>query len=193
MLTYTIEYKQLNTNRGIKMKAFKYLICGLICCSANLSFAAPATAQDVDKLINVMNLNQLMQDTLKQLRPQLDQQAYVIVQSVVKHENLSPQEQVIANQLADKLYTQSQKMLAWDKLKPVYSKIYGDVFSAEEVKAQIDFYSSSVGQSILQKTPLVAQETMKIMNDQLSSVMQTSQQDFEDIAKQLSELKKKAD
>ncbi|WP_296281321.1 DUF2059 domain-containing protein [uncultured Acinetobacter sp.] len=174
------------------MKTIKYLICGLICCSANLSFAAPATTQDVDKLISVMNLNQLMQDTLKQLRPQLDQQAYVIVQSVVKHESLSPQEQVIANQLADKLYTQSQKMLAWNKLKPVYSKIYGDVFSAEEVKAQIDFYSSSVGQSILQKTPLVAQETMKIMNDQLSSVMQTSQQDFEDIAKQLNELKKKA-
>ncbi|MEG0488050.1 MAG: DUF2059 domain-containing protein [Acinetobacter sp.] len=175
------------------MKIIKYLICGLICCSANLSFAAQATPQDVDKLINVMNLNQLIQDTLKQLRPQLDQQAYVIVQSIVKHENLSPQEQVIANQLADKLYAQSQKMLAWDKLKPVYSKIYSNVFNAEEIKAQIDFYSSPIGQSILQKTPLVAQESMKIMNDQLLSVMQTTQQDFADIDKQLRELKKQAD
>lgn len=175
------------------MKIIKYLICGLICCSANLSFAAQASPQDVDKLINVMNLNQLIQDTLKQIRPQLDQQAYTIVQSIVKHENLSPQEQVIANQLADKLYGQSQKMLAWDKLKPVYSKIYSNVFNAEEIKAQIDFYSSPIGQSILQKTPLVAQESMKIMNDQLFSVMQTTQQDFADIDKQLRELKKQAD
>lgn len=174
------------------MKIIKYLICGLICCSANLSFAAQASSQDVDKLINVMNLNQLIQDTLKQIRPQLDQQAYTIVQSIVKHENLSPQEQVIANQLADKLYVQSQKMLAWDKLKPVYSKIYSNVFNAEEIKAQIDFYSSPIGQSILQKTPLVAQESMKIMNDQLFSVMQTTQQDFADIDKQLRELKKQA-
>lgn len=178
--------------KGKNMKIIKYLICGLICCSANLSFAAQASSQDVDKLINVMNLNQLIQDTLKQIRPQLDQQAYTIVQSIVKHENLSPQEQVIANQLADKLYMQSQKMLAWDKLKPVYSKIYGDVFNAEEIKAQIDFYSSPIGQSILQKTPLVAQESMKIMNDQLFSVMQTTQQDFADIDKQLRELKKQA-
>lgn len=175
------------------MKAIKYFICGLICCSANLSFAAQATPQDVEKLINVMNLNQLIQDTLKQIRPQLDQQAYVIVQSIVKHENLSPQEQVIANQLADKLYVQSQKTLAWDKLKPIYSKIYSNVFNAEEIKAQIDFYSSPIGQSILQKTPQVAQESMKIMNDQLFSVMQTTQQDFADIDKQLRELKKQAE
>ena len=110
----------------------------------------------------------------------------------MKHEKLTPQEQIIANQLADKLYSQSQKTLAWDKLQPVYSKIYSDVFTAEEVKAQIDFYSSPAGHSTLQKSPLVAEKSMKIMNHQLAEIMQTTEQDFKEIDKKLNELRKQA-
>lgn len=174
------------------MKIAKYALCGVLCCSASLSFAAPASQAEIDQLVKVMNLDQLLQDTLKQIRPQIDQQAYTIVESIVKHDNLTPQEQVVANELADKLYQQSQKSLAWDKLQPIYSKIYHDVFSAEEVKAQINFYSSPVGQSILKKSSIVAQESMKIMNSQLASTIHASEQDFKEINKKLEELKKAA-
>ena len=178
--------------KELSMELIKRLACAVICCSASLSFAAQPTPQDIEKLMNVMNLDQLIQSTLKQIRPQLDLQAYTIIQTIVKHENLTPQEQIIANQLADKLYSQSQKTLAWDKLQPVYSKIYSDVFTAEEVKAQIDFYSSPAGHSTLQKSPLVAEKSMKIMNHQLAEIMQTTEQDFKEIDKKLNELRKQA-
>jgi hypothetical protein len=49
-----------------------------------------------------------------------------------------------------------------------------------------------VGQSILKKSPQIAQETMKMMNTQLSNILQNTEQDFKEINKKLAELKKAA-
>ncbi|QIO09820.1 DUF2059 domain-containing protein [Acinetobacter lanii] len=143
------------------------------------SFAKQATEQSVNQLIQVMNINSVLQETLKQIRPQMDQNAYVTVKSIIKHDQLSPQEQIVANELADQMYQQSVKILAWEQMKPIYEKVYREVYSGEEVQAQIDFYSSEIGQSILRKSPLVAQESMKIINTQIGKILQTQEKDLQ--------------
>jgi uncharacterized protein len=174
------------------MKLFQQLVVIGSCLTANFAFAAQASDQQVQQLLKIMNIDELLQETVQQIRPQLDQQAYQIIQMAVKKQQLNPQEQIVANELADKMYAQSQKTVSWQQIKPLYLKIYKDVYSAEEVQAQIDFYSSAVGQSILKKSPQVAQETMKIMNTQLLNSVQAAEQDFKDIQKKLDELKKAA-
>ena len=139
-----------------------------------------------------MNLNQLMQNTIQQIRPQLDQQAYLTIQAVVGHEKLSPQEQIVANELSDKLYQQSLKSIAWEQMQPIYQKIYKDVYSAEEVQAQINFYSSPMGQSILAIAPLATQESMKIINSRLTKKMQATDADFKDSQQKIKALQKAA-
>ncbi|WP_151811101.1 DUF2059 domain-containing protein [Acinetobacter bereziniae] len=174
------------------MKLLQHLVLLGSCLTANFAFAAQASDQQVQQLLKVMNIDQLLQETMQQIRPQLDQQAYQIIKTSVNKEQLSPQEQIVANELADKMYAQSQKTVSWEQIKPLYLKIYKDVFNAEEVQAQIDFYSSAVGQSILKKSPQIAQETMKMMNTQLSNTLQNTEQDFKEINKKLAELKKAA-
>lgn len=174
------------------MKLLQHLVLLGSCLTANFAFAAQASDQQVQQLLKVMNIDQLLQETMQQIRPQLDQQAYQIIKMSVNKEQLSPQEQIVANELADKMYAQSQKTVSWEQIKPLYFKIYKDVFNAEEVLAQIDFYSSAVGQSILKKSPQIAQETMKMMNTQLSNILQNTEQDFKEINKKLAELKKAA-
>lgn len=172
------------------MKLLKTALIGSLCLFSHFSYAAPATEQQVQQLLKVMNLDQLMQNTIQQIRPQLDQQAYYAIQSVVGREKLSPQEQVIANELADKLYQQSLKTVSWEQMQPIYLKIYKDVYDANEVQAQIDFYSSSAGQSILKKAPLVTQESLKIINSRLISNMQATEADFKDIQQKIDALQK---
>ncbi|MDQ9820350.1 DUF2059 domain-containing protein [Acinetobacter bereziniae] len=174
------------------MKLLQHLVLLGSCLTANFAFAAQASDQQAQQLLKVMNIDQLLQETMQQIRPQLDQQAYQIIKMSVNKEQLSPQEQIVANELADKMYAQSQKTVSWEQIKPLYLKIYKDVFNAEEVQAQIDFYSSAVGQSILKKSPQIAQETMKMMNTQLSNILQNTEQDFKEINKKLAELKKAA-
>ena len=175
------------------MKKFKTLLLSGLILITPYTFAAPASDQQVQKLIEVMKIDQLLQQTIQQIRPQLDQQAYTIVQNIVRHEQLSPQEQIVANELADQLHEQNKKSISWEKMQPIYQKIYKEVYSAEEIQAQIDFYSSTVGQSILKKTPQVAQETMALMNTKLMSSMQTTAADFKEINKKLDTLKKAAE
>ena len=172
------------------MKLIPQLVLIASCFTVNIAIAAPASDQQVQQFLKVMNLDTLMQETIQKIRPQLDQQAYQIVKMTVKKDQLSPQEQVVANELSDKLYAQSLKTVSWEQMKPIYQKIYKEVYSAEEVQAQIDFYSTPVGQSILKKTPQVAQETMAIMNTKLMSSMQTTVDDFKEINRKLDALNK---
>ncbi|WP_179998655.1 DUF2059 domain-containing protein [Acinetobacter sp. YH12239] len=174
------------------MKILRTLfLSGCIICSPAV-MAAQASDQQIEKLIQVLNLDQLLQSTLKQIRPQIDQQAYSIVKNIVKTEKLTPQQQVIANELADKIHQENIKQTSWEKLKPIYLKIYKDVYDAQEVQAQIDFYSSPTGQSILNKGPLVAQESMKILNQQLAGSLQSTEKNFAEVQKKLEQLQKQS-
>lgn len=175
------------------MKIKTILTVGLIGILGQQSFAAAPTQQHVDQLLKVMNIDAVLQETLKQIRPQMDQQAYLTVQTWVKHQQLNPQEQLVANELADKIYQQSLKMLSWEVMKPMYQQIYQQVYTTEEIQAQIDFYNSPIGRSILKKSPQVAQESMKIVNMRLAEILKTSEHDFKQINTKLEQLKQAAE
>ena len=175
------------------MKITTALAISFITLSSPQLYAAQATEHSVNQLIKIMTIDSILQQTLKQIRPQMDQQAYITVKNIVQHEQLNPQEQIVANQLADKMYQQSIKILSWEQMKPMYQHIYQTVYSADEVQAQIDFYSTEVGQAILQKSPLIAQESMKIVNGRLAEIMKSSEKDFKDIQSQLNQLKRAAE
>lgn len=163
-------------------------LSSLIFCST-LSFAKAPSDQSIEQLLHTMDIKTILQETLKQIRPQLDQQAYITIQNIVKRDQLSPQEQIVANELADELYKQSSKSVAWENIKPIYHKIYKDVYTADEVKAQLDFYSSPAGQSILKKSPLVAQESMKMINSKLGQTLKTSEEELKIISQKIEALK----
>ena len=175
------------------MKIKTILAIGLMVIFGQQSFAAAPTQQHVAQLLKVINIDAVFQETLKQIRPQMDQHAYMTVQTLVKRQQLNPQEQLVANELADKIYQQSLKMLSWDMMQPMYQQIYQQVYTAEEIQAQIDFYHSPTGQSILNKSPQVAQESMKIVNTRLAEIMKTSEHDFKQINAKLEQLKQSAD
>ena len=173
----------------ITMSLLKKIGIGSLCIFAITTHAQQPTEQQVTKLIQVMNVEQLLQETVQQLKPQFDQQANSVVKSIVKKEQLSPEQQKIADEFAEHLFQYTLNAIAWDKMKPIYEKIYKDIYNEKEVQAQIDFYSSAIGQAILKKTPLVAEESMKLVNQQLMSTLQNSEKEFMEINKKLSTLK----
>ena len=69
----------------------------------------------------------------------------------------------------------TRELLAWDKLKPIYLQSYRDVFSQEEVDAMIQFYSSPLGQAVVEKLPSVMQRTQALMMPQMMSIQQRLQ------------------
>lgn len=173
------------------MKISYLLSASLICFSSSISFAQTPTVKHVEKLFQVTQVEAITQQTLKQLQPQFQYQANLALQHRLKKSELSSQEQVIANQLAEKMYQHSLKTMAWSELKPLYIQAYQKVYTTQEIQAQIDFYQSKTGQSILHKSPQLALETSQLMQSRLSDLLKTATTDFQPIEKQIQQLEKK--
>ena len=169
----------------------KFVLSGLFILSSSFSFAAPATEQEVKQLLQIMQVNQIMDDTLQQLRPMLDQQAIEMVQQTVKRKNLTPEEKKVANKIAEQLFQYTRQIISRSNVEQLYQKVYQDVFSQEEIQAQIQFYASPVGQSILKKTPQIATLSTQIMSQELAKKPSMQQTELQNIQKELENLKQK--
>lgn len=61
--------------------------------------------------------------------------------------------------LEEKISTLVQVEMSWEKMKPEYERIYAKVYTPDEIKELIAFYKTPVGQMLLDKEPLAAQQT----------------------------------
>ena len=65
--------------------------------------------------------------------------------------------------------------LSWESMKPLYIQIYSEVFSQEEIDGLINFYGSDVGQSYVNKLPIVMEQTTAISQQRIQPMMQRMQ------------------
>lgn len=72
------------------------------------------------------------------------------------NKELTPEGQEAMAQAMNKIY-------GWDKMEKLFSKVYTDVFSAQELNDMAEFYRSDVGIAMLKKQPEVMQKTMQMV------------------------------
>lgn len=72
------------------------------------------------------------------------------------NQELTPEGQEAMAQAISKIYS-------WDKMEKLFSKVYTDVFSAQELNDMAEFYRSDVGAAMLKKQPEVMQKTMQMV------------------------------
>lgn len=152
---------------------FKKTLCTLLLAlGSTTAIATPAQVETVEKLLVVVQADQTINQVMTELKPQLQLQANQIVQHILERETLSHEQQAVADKLAAQMLKTAQDSMNWDKLKPRMVKMYSTIFSQEELQAQLDFYSSPVGQSIMQKMPQVIRQSMEITMVDLKENMQ---------------------
>ena len=77
--------------------------------------------------------------------------------------NLSAEEREVMNRYMERSLALLQEELNWTTLSPHFAQIYANVYTEEEIDVLIDFYSSDVGQKVLEKTPEVAAQTLSVV------------------------------
>ncbi|RYY80569.1 MAG: DUF2059 domain-containing protein [Moraxellaceae bacterium] len=152
---------------------FKKILCALLLALGSTgAIAAPAQVETVEKLLVVVQADQTINQVMTELTPQLQLQANQIVQHILEQETLNHEQQAVADKLAVQMLKTAEDSMNWNKLKPRMVNMYTSIFSEEEIQAQLDFYSSSVGQSIMQKMPQVIRQSMEITMVDLQENMQ---------------------
>lgn len=132
------------------------LAAGLLSLSAHA--ASPSDAS-IDELLRVTRAQQafdasngVAEHTMREMMEQM-----------MDDEKLSPAaRRIYVEKVPARFAAVVREEMSWDKLQPETVAIYRDVYTQEEVDAQIAFYRTPVGQSVLDKMPQVMQRSIAI-------------------------------
>ena len=158
------------------MNVLRNALIALLFCSTSAA-ATPATDGSIKQLLAVTQAQKLVDG----MRAQLDSLMNNSVQQALKGKAPTPsQQQAIAN-MKNKMVDLIQGELAWEKLEPMYLRLYKESFSEEEVASMLSFYKTPGGQALVHKMPTLMQKTMLEVQKMISGAtpqMQKIQQEF---------------
>ena len=61
-------------------------------------------------------------------------------------------------------------------MKPIYTKIYDETFTSDELSGIVAFYKSPAGRAMVEKMPVLMSKAMAAVQLQMGDVMQQMQQ-----------------
>ena len=83
--------------------------------------------------------------------------------------------------MKDRMVALVQGEFAWEKLEPMYLRIYKESFTEEEVAGMLSFYKTPAGQAVIYKMPALMQKSMLEVQKMMfgfAPQIQKIQQDF---------------
>ena len=78
-----------------------------------------------------------------------------------------------------------KEMFEWNKLEPMYLRVYQKSFTQQEVDGMIAFYKTPAGQAVISKMPVVMQNTMNEMQQMMGPMMQKIQRMQQDVVAEM--------
>lgn len=128
--------------------------------------ATKATLADAEAIIRKMNFEALMRKTIEQQKKmsvQMAKQMAAQAGTQVDEADLAAFQQKVMDVMFN---DETIKAMSDDM-----TRIYADVFTAEELQGLSDFYSTSAGQAMIDKTPAVQEQLMQAMMPRMMANM----------------------
>jgi hypothetical protein len=143
--------------------------------------AAPATEESVNRLLNAMHAEKIIDTLMAQMEPMMKE----IEHHAEEGKTLSADDQKIMDKYRTKTIAIMNENLSWEKLKPLYLHTYSEAFTQEEVDSLITFYESPAGQAVINKLPVVIQSTMKDVPKMMEPMFQEIQKASKEMSDEL--------
>jgi hypothetical protein len=149
-------------------RLFVPLIALVICCSPIFAAEAPPTEASVRQLLEVSQVHKVL-DTMM---AQMDQLMNQMMQQVTQGQPVSPavQKQIDAGRAEAR--SMVKELLDWSKLEPIYLRVYQKSFTQKEVNDLIAMYQTPGAQALVNKMPIVMQNTIGEMQPLMQPVIE---------------------
>jgi hypothetical protein len=108
-------------------------------------------------------LSQTMSSVLNQTKSGAMQQMFGVT--------LTPEQTKQSEELQSKLVTILTNALSWEKIKPIYVKLYADTYTEQEMDGIIAFYKSPAGEAMLAKTPVIMTKSNELVQQLMATAM----------------------
>jgi hypothetical protein len=156
----------------------KSLVSALILGAALLCSAAPILADEaskkakIEEMLQLTHYDQMMQQMLEQMKNmQLEQ---------LKKADMPAEARAQSEEIQQKTMTLVADRMSYEKFKPAFIQIYAEVFSEEEIDGIVSFYKSPAGKAMLEKSPLLMQRVMPMMQKAIGDMQPDIQKIIED-------------
>ena len=172
----------------------KKLLLLMICCvvpALAQSNQAPASKDEIVRLINLMQNGQDLQSQLKPLMEQAKKSEWEMFQDQLKADGkeLSPQKMQAAKEFLDATIDEAIKQFPEQELRDRLVVIYQKHFTSDDINALLTFYTSPAGRKFLGEMPVLMQEvmgaSMDVMRSRMPSIMKAIEEKRDRFLKQL--------
>ncbi|EGI74515.1 hypothetical protein PH505_af00320 [Pseudoalteromonas distincta] len=153
----------------------KVLLLSLLIFSSSLYAEQNTKQQKIDELIKVMNLDSMVDSMYGQVEG--------MMKGMSDQMGVKPSEQAIFDKYYSDMTTVLKTEMSWAKMQPMMVNVYDKHFSEQEIADMLAFYKTDTGQKILEKMPVVMQESMQMSQ----SLMKDAMPKIQTLAQQLSD------
>ncbi|WP_419746059.1 DUF2059 domain-containing protein [Xanthomonas phaseoli] len=166
--------------------ARRLLLSALLAVAAPAALAQAPSDADINRLLAASRAQTMLDTMLPQIEA-LQQQQFA---QLTAQRQLDPDQQAQLQRIQERTRQTVRKALSWSELRPMYVDIYKRSFSREDVLAMAEFYESSAGQSLLDKTPALTQNLMAAIQQRMLPLFADLQKDLETIVNEPAPAKK---
>jgi len=85
--------------------------------------------------------------------------------------NATEKERAHAQEIQAKIMDLVKDRMSWEKMRPVYVKMYSETFTDEEIDGMMAFYQSPAGRAMLEKMPQLVSKIMALAQSQMAGLM----------------------
>ena len=151
----------------------RFLIILVLSCSATFGQSTVPNEASIKELLELTQQSRKLTDAAM---AQMDQFMTSAIQQVTKGEKLEPDAQKIVDQNKAEITKMMHDILDYDKVLPMNVQIYQKSFTQVEVDALIAFYKAPAGQALINKMPVVVENTLAEMRTMIAPITQRIQQ-----------------
>ena len=148
------------------------------------AMAAPASKESVETLLAVTQSKQMLEAMMSNIEASIRQG----INSSNEGKTLTPAQQQVFDNMAVKISKLLQEELSWEQMKSLYTQIYQESFTEEEINGLIAFYQSPAGVAFVNKMPAVLQKSMQLTQSRMGPMAKKLEKITEDARKEAEQL-----
>jgi hypothetical protein len=135
--------------------------------SSSLADEQKPTEASIKELMTLANSRNLVNGVVAQV----DAMVRRNTQQALKEQATPAQQQAIESMMK-RIDVLLREEFAWEKLEPLYIRIYQDSLTQEEVDGITAFYKTPAGQAMIRKMPVIMQNSMREIQGRMQPVME---------------------
>lgn len=141
----------------------------------------PPSEASIRQILEVMQARKLVDSMIGQM----DNLMLQMMAQATQGQPVPPSVQKQIDQQRAEVMAMMKDLLAWEKLVPLYVRVYQKTFTQQELDGMLAFYKTPVGAAMIAKMPAVMQNTMEEMQSLMGPVMEKIQRTQKEIAAQM--------